>query len=115
MTILYTRNISDSRYSQPSTRKNMIDLAQESRILPTKLAHPCESDTPIKMIEPPTVGSEREMQPYKDRAFQAHVPHQDSKGIGVTRRTTALVCMHTEAWEGEEQAGGGKLFAICSS
>ena len=30
-------------------------------------------------------------------------------------RTIALVWMHTEAWEGEEQTGGGKLFAICSS
>lgn len=58
--------------------------------------------------------SESEMQPYKDRAFQA-VPHQDSKGIGVTCRTIALVWTDTEAWEGEEQAGGGKLFAICSS
>lgn len=34
--------------------------------------------------------SERKMQPYKDRAFQA-VPHQDSKRICVIRCTTALV------------------------
>lgn len=92
----------------------MIVLAQESRILPTKLAHPCESDTPIKNDRASYSRSEREMQPYKDRAFQA-VLHQDSKGIGVIRRTIALVRMHAEAWEGEEQTGGGKLFAICSS
>lgn len=88
-------------------------LAQESRILPTKLANLCESHIPIKNDRASYSRSEREIQPYKDRAFQA-VPHQDSKGFGVIRRTTALVWMHNEAWEGEEQTGGGN-FAICSS
>lgn len=62
----------------------MIILARESRNLPTKLARPCESDTPIKIIESPTVGL-RETQLYKDRVFQ------DSGGIGVMCCTIALV------------------------
>lgn len=81
-------------------------LVQESRILPTKLAHPCESDIPIKNDRASYSRSERETQPYKDRAFQG-VPHQDSKGFDVIRRTIALVWIHNEAWEGEEQRGGG--------
>lgn len=70
----------------------MIVLAQESRILPTKLAHPCESDTPIK-TDRDYSRSERETHPYKDRALLA-VPHRDSKGIRVICHAIVLA----EAW-----------------
>lgn len=57
LTILHMCNISDSYNSHSSTRgeKNIV-LAQESRILPTKLDHLSESDTSVKITKPPTAG-----------------------------------------------------------
>lgn len=107
--LFYTHAIFQTPITASRTPENILLSfpAQESRNLPTKLAHPCESDTPIKVIESPTVGL-RETHLYKDRAFQA-VPHQDSKWIGVMCCTIALVWMHTEAQEGEEQTERRKL------
>lgn len=104
LTILHSCNISDSYHCHPSTRKkNLFVLAPENGILPTKLAHPCESDTPIKndRVCSRSVGGNS-----LTRTEQSRLSHMEFQKGSVQ---WCVSRMHTEAWEGEEQAeGGGK-------